>query len=426
MNLIDYAYTLLKGIKEKKYSFANAVNKKINEMSLSTSEISIIKDALKGVINRYYFLKFEIVSNLKVEDINQIDYLITSLSFARYARNFTITDTIRMMKENYVENSLSFDMDECEKLFTRIGNNPTSIDKMFENVFVKKTSLIYSYPEWLVGMMRKHYGSKNAYKTIASSRRNSPINITPNLMIDDQPINDKNFVKTAVGEYTYEYIGKEPLINNELFKKHHVFVMDQVEQKLVDVLEVMQGDKILLIGENKAVLANAISMRIFDMGKVYYAALTMDSYYNAIKINDQFKLNSNNTFESSINLLCTHLEYASCDKVLVIPPSSDFGLIRRKPEILVTFNQADLDGIIENEKRYLDEASLFTKKGGTLLYATQTLNIKENDKMVRSFLSEHEDFELVEELTLFPFVYQTTGMYYAKLQRKKDEVEQND
>ena len=60
MTLLDYAYDLFKGVKQKEYSFTHLMNKKIQEVSLTSLEINTIKACLKGVINRYYYLKFEI------------------------------------------------------------------------------------------------------------------------------------------------------------------------------------------------------------------------------------------------------------------------------------------------------------------------------------------------------------------------------
>ena len=54
---------------------------------------------------------------------------------------------------------------------------------------------------------------------------------------------------------------------------------------------------------------------------------------------------------------------------------------------------------------------------GFLIYATCTLNKKENEKQIESFLAEHSDYILEKERTILPIEYGSDGFYMAKLQR---------
>ena len=45
----------------------------------------------------------------------------------------------------------------------------------------------------------------------------------------------------------------------------------------------------------------------------------------------------------------------------------------------------------------------------------KTLNKKENEKQIESFLKRHEEFTLVSERSYFPYEYDTDGFYMAKL-----------
>ena len=110
--------------------------------------------------------------------------------------------------------------------------------------------------------------------------------------------------------------------------------------------------------------------------------------------------------------------------MLVIPPNSEFGLIRRKPEIAINFEQDSLDSLIENQRKYLQEASKFIKDDGVLMYAVPTLNIKESFNIVRLFIEENPDFEVEKEELIFPYMHQTTGMYYALIRKKTYDLEE--
>ena len=109
------------------------------------------------------------------------------------------------------------------------------------------------------------------------------------------------------------------------------------------------------------------------------------------------------------------------DKVLCMPPSSDFGLIRKKPEIVITFKKEDMDNLIKVQKEYIEEFSKYVKDEGTFVYSVTTLNDKESRKIVKEFLSKHSEFFLMEEKIIFPYEYQTDGVYYAKMIKKSEE-----
>ena len=425
MTLLDYTFKLFEGVKEKEYSFANALNKKIQEMSLTSLEINTIKACLKGVINRYYFLKWEIKKSYGNVEEGLIDYLVLGLSYARYVNNVNIDDVINFFKESENDALKELDLSKLYEVYLSLKNNVTPIPEKYENNFSKKLSLLYSYPEWLVGMMKKHFGGKNTYKSIASSRRNTLINLVVNPTSElEEILKDENYKQLSINPNAFEYVGKSPLIENKLFREKKIYVMDCIEQLLIDELDPFQGDEVLVIGENRATLASTIALRMYNFGKVYYSSETQDSYFASRKSIDLYKIKNLIPFEGSIDLVCTHVKEKSLDKVLVIPPNSEFGLIRRKPEILINFKQETLDSLIEQQGNYILEASKFVKDGGTLIYGVPTLNIKESYNIVRLFVESHPEFELEKEEMIFPYVNQTTGMYYAKLIKKTNNLEE--
>ena len=426
MTLLDYSYSLFKDIKEGRYSFTFAINKKASEFSLSSSETNIVKACLKATINRYYYLQYEIKQNFPYTSEELIDMLILSLSYSRYVSSITVKDVMNFIKES--ENSFLNDLDLVltEEKLLKLKDAITPLDEKTNSNFVKKTAIQYSYPEWLVGMLNKHFGQRRAFKSIASSKKTSPINVVINPKSALFEIVDDDFKKIEFTSCAYEYLGKDSLIDHPYFKEKKIYVMDASEQLLVDVLSPYQGDEVLVIGENKAMLTTTIGLLMNNLGKVYYSSNTQESYFNSLKSYEKYKVKNVMPFEGNIDLVCTHVSNNSLDKVLVIPPNSEFGLIRRKPEILINFRQNQLDSLIEGQKKYLLESSKFVKEDGILVYAVPTLNLKESVKIVHSFLDENQDFELDKEELIFPYKYQTTGIYYAKLHKCLKDVEEND
>lgn len=79
------------------------------------------------------------------------------------------------------------------------------------------------------------------------------------------------------------------------------------------------------------------------------------------------------------------------DAVLCDAPCSGLGVMAKKPDIRCK-DVSDLSGLIDTQKKILSAASKCVKRGGRLVYSTCTVNRRENEEVVRSFLKENPDF----------------------------------
>lgn len=117
------------------------------------------------------------------------------------------------------------------------------------------------------------------------------------------------------------------------------------------------------------------------------------------------------------------------DAVIADVPCSGLGVIRKKPDI----RYKDLGAISELPRiqtAILNNQADYVKPGGVLLYSTCTVLRRENEDVIRSFLSSHDDysaepFSLPGDLsapegmlTLLPHRNDTDGFFIAKLRRK--------
>ena len=108
----------------------------------------------------------------------------------------------------------------------------------------------------------------------------------------------------------------------------------------------------------------------------------------------------------------------SFERILIDAPCSGLGDLSHKPEIRWHLKPENLDELTAIQKAILNANAPYLKRGGILVYSTCTLNRKENENMVRDFLKEHEEYELLEEKTLFPFEDDADGFFSARMRRK--------
>ena len=122
------------------------------------------------------------------------------------------------------------------------------------------------------------------------------------------------------------------------------------------------------------------------------------------------------------------------DAVLADVPCSCLGLLRKKPDIRLKKDGSEIDNLIPIQRKILEQAAMYVKTGGVLLYSTCTLSKKENEKNVEWFLQNHPEYTLEDMtpylpkqmadmgkqgyLTVFPHIHHTDGFFIARLKKK--------
>lgn len=85
------------------------------------------------------------------------------------------------------------------------------------------------------------------------------------------------------------------------------------------------------------------------------------------------------------------------DAVICDVPCSGIGVISSKPDILLNRKREDINELADIQLKILETSARYVKKGGALFYSTCTVMKKENDEVVKRFLSTNTDF-IIEKL----------------------------
>lgn len=83
------------------------------------------------------------------------------------------------------------------------------------------------------------------------------------------------------------------------------------------------------------------------------------------------------------------------DAVLLDAPCTATGTIRRHPEIAWTKGVKDLAGLVDLQRRLLDQAATLVRPGGRLVYCVCSLEIEEGEQQAAAFLARNTDFSRV-------------------------------
>lgn len=207
------------------------------------------------------------------------------------------------------------------------------------------------------------------------------------------------------------------LTETKAFKNGLFYIEDLSSYNCATALRAKGNDVVLDMCSAPGGKAFTISQQLGDKGMVY----CYDMYAHRIKLIDDSacRLGINN-IKTAINDASVFNDgIPKADKILCDVPCSGFGIIRRKPEI----RYKELDSIKDLppiQYKILETSSNYLKTGGNIIYSTCTLNKKENEKVVAAFLNNYNNFELVEEKTVFPTPFGGDGFYYALMRKNND------
>lgn len=129
----------------------------------------------------------------------------------------------------------------------------------------------------------------------------------------------------------------------------------------------------------------------------------------------------------------TRLPLSRAEVILLDAPCTGTGTLARHPDGRWRLEAGDLEALAGLQRRLLDAAANALEPGGTLVYATCSLEPEENEEQVEEFLKRHADFGLEApgqdriasellgadgELRVLPQRHGMDGAYAARLRRR--------
>lgn len=96
--------------------------------------------------------------------------------------------------------------------------------------------------------------------------------------------------------------------------------------------------------------------------------------------------------KSNIGDVLTWEPEAPFDAVLLDAPCSATGTFRRHPDVLHRIGPKQVAELVELQAAMLDKAAAMVKPGGTLVYATCSLEREEGEQQADAFLARHDNF----------------------------------
>lgn len=275
----------------------------------------------------------------------------------------------------------------------------------------------YSHPKWIYDLWCAHYGSQQAL-AIMKADQNRPVitaRINPLKTTEEEVKKNPSFHFLDDLLFTSD----EPVQKSPLFAQGKVVIQNPSSVKAALYLEAQPGDRVLDLCAAPGTKTQMIAACMKNQGEI----VACDLYPQRVSlIGDLMEKTGVQICKTKVSDAEKEHAFAdeSFDRILCDVPCSGLGDLSHKPEIRWHLKPENIDSLLVVQQKILDNAAVYLKPGGTIVYSTCTLDQKENEKQVSAFLKRHPEFELKREETVFPGY--GDGFYMAQLSKKQSNM----
>ena len=416
------AYSILNSVYKDKGFVNLLLNNALNESNLKPNDKGLVTNIVYGVLQNSMYLDY-VIRHYCVD--KKVDARMrTLLKCAFYQMYFMdkipnyalVNETVEIAKNELGLQASKF----ANAVLNNAIRNPFTLKQSDFKDELSYLCMKYSHPEWLIRMIGKHYGMDKAMSYMKSNVTPPPLSLRVNTLKTsvEEMLKVPYFKKGNLSPVGLFYTGDEPIGNVKEFLEGLVTVQDESGQMVAEIMDPKENCSILDMCAAPGSKTFHMASKINNKGKI----VAIDLYEHRIQLlkNQIKRLGATSVIPvcyDSTKLLEKYQE-ESFDYVLLDAPCSGYGVVRRKPDLLVNIDQKDLDGILSLQKELIDVAVKLVKKQGTLVYSTCTLNKKENESQVEYLLNKYPNFKVVEQRVIFPDEFDSDGFFICKLVRE--------
>ena len=395
----------------------------IKRTSLSASDRGLLTALVYGVLERKLTLDACILS-LAARPIEQIDPQTCNLLrlgiyqlryLDRVPDHAAVNETVALAQRK----TRGF-VNAILRSFLRTGKAIPAPDR--ESDPVGYLSVTYSFAPALCQTFLETFGAARAESLLGAFCEQPPLTLRVNTLrvtregLKSRIEADGYAVLTTAQSGSGLSLPSAPVTSLSGFAEGDFFVQDEASQLCVEALDARAGMTVIDVCACPGSKSFGAAIRMENKGRV----ISCDLHANKLSLvrGGAERLGISIIETVARDARDTHAEWLGiADRVLCDVPCSGFGVFAKKPELRYK-DPAVSERLPEIQAAILNSASAYVKHGGRLVYSTCTLLPRENEDVVRAFLSAHTEFSLISMRTLYPDTDRTDGFFFAVLERQ--------
>ncbi len=378
----------------------------LKEKSLPTQDQAFVSALVYTTLQHSMFLDFQfsdfVDSKLPIEV-----KLIIKMGLAQYFKMDKIPE-YAIVNES-VELSKSLDYGRYSGVVNKVLKKVIERgERSLVGTELKQASIEHSMPMWIMNLLAKQYSKEFALEYANYCQQIKPSYLRLN------GLNNGAFDDSLMIQENGNLIAKSELFRSHFFLDGLGLIQDINSQKVVETMDLEENLSVLDCCCGPGTKTVQIADLMNNTGKIDGVELHLSRVLSTEELLDRCNVQNAKVYLSNLLDFESEEKY---DRILLDAPCSGLGVISHKHDLRYHIQPEDLDDLVLLQKDMLDHVSGLIKDNGIIVYATCTLNKKENERQIDSFLERHSDFELLESSTLNPVKTGGDGFYIAKLRK---------
>ena len=439
MNAREIAYKVLLDIEKNKNYSNMAINKHFKDVELSNQDRGLATEIIYGVIENKYYIDYMIDKLSKVKTNKMEIYVKTLLRMGIYQIMFlnsisdyaAVNETVNLAKKKNSKVS-GF----INGILRNVIRQKETIGAIKVKDDIDYLAIKYSYDKWMIRNWMIHFGREFTEELLeANSQRPSiylrtnTLKITRDELIEKLEKQNIKAYKVSVVDEAIKVENLKDIENNSIYKEGLFTVQDISSMLVGKVMNPEENSLVLDVCSAPGGKTTHMATLMNNTGQV----VSRDIYEHKLKLIKASckRLNLTNVNVEEYDAMKIDKDsIGKFDYVLADVPCSGLGIIRRKPEIKYKEKEEFRD-LPQIQKKILENASKYVKKGGTLIYSTCTIQDSENIDVINEFLQKNKNFELapINEvkvdldnqekgyMKIYPNIHEMDGFFISKLIR---------
>lgn len=270
---------------------------------------------------------------------------------------------------------------------------------------LRRLSVEWSHPEWLVGRWAERYGKEEAEALLRADQEVPPKTVRANTLVTTR---EALAGELAEAGFEVEPAGYSPHGLNvrgggplEALDPRY-YIQDEASQLISFLVSPAPGSTVLDACSAPGGKTTHMAQLMGNRG----AIIALDKHASRLEaVERSARRLGAAIIRTKVADAASPLAFAqegSFDYILCDAPCSGLGVVRRSPDIKYRRTASDIKALAAEQAALLDNLSRYLKKGGTLVYSTCTFEPEETDLAVEAFLERSGRFVLEDASKVLP------------------------
>ncbi|HSE31630.1 MAG TPA: 16S rRNA (cytosine(967)-C(5))-methyltransferase RsmB [Pyrinomonadaceae bacterium] len=430
------AFDALKEIEGGKFSSVVLAN---TDHQLSSLDRALCHELVLGVL-RWQLQLDAIIEHFAKRQVGNIDPpVLRALRLAIYQIRFlsripasaAVNESVSLVGRARLSSARSF----VNAVLRRVAREPDYSPAAEIADPLERIAIETSHPPWLIERWTNDFGIEQTELMARANNEPPPIAIrVVKTVADESEVVDKlrsagaELVPSEIAKGAWRVSGVTARVR-ELSERGEIYIQDEASQLVAEVLNAQPGDRVLDVCAAPGGKTALIAERAGDRAEVIGMDVSPRRLSTIARTIELHLLKRIRLIVGDADVTLP-FEREAFDRVLLDAPCSGTGTLRHNPEIRWRLTNEDISQLAAQQKRFLMNAAAVVKPGGWLVYSTCSIELEENEEVVRNFLLSNGQFTQVrvpanEELLTnsgaartWPHRQGVDGFFIAALERK--------